>query len=170
MRHPVQKTTFDSKRYQCHPNSNLWCQSPTNNSQCQHLKTNININTLSTIGSSPFITTPVITSNLSSITAHIDYSSAHSNIDSTSWSFNIMQLNFKGLRDKLQEILRFMQMNNVLVAALQETKLSQLCSLTAAEYNIARKDRMLNRGGGLPFIIPFNTVWHFHLRRLLRTM
>ena len=77
-----------------------------------------NINTLSTIGSSPFITTPVIFSNLSSITAHVDYSATPTNIDSTSLSFNIMQMNCNGLRDKLQEILRFMQMNNVLVAAL----------------------------------------------------
>ena len=46
-----------------------------------------------------------------------------------------------------------MQMNNVLVAALQETKLSQLCSLTAPEYNIVSKDRMSNRGGGFAFLI-----------------
>ena len=64
-----------------------------------------------------------------------------------------MQLNCNGLRDKLQEILRFMQMNNILVAALQETNLSQLCSLTAPEYNIVRKDRMSNRGGGFAFLI-----------------
>ena len=104
-----------------------------------------NINTLSTIGSSPFITAPVITSNLSSITAHVDCLATPTNIDSTSLSFNIMQLNCNGLRDKLQEILRFMQMN--------KTKLSQLCSLTAPGYNIVRKDRMSNGEGGLAFLI-----------------
>ena len=39
-----------------------------------------------------------------------------------------------------------------IVAALQETKLSQLCSLTAPEYNIVRKD-MSNSGGGLALLI-----------------
>ena len=99
-----------------------------------------NISTLSTIRSSPFITTPVITSNLSSIKAHVDCSATPTNIDSTSLSFNIMQLNCNGLRDKLQEILRFMQMNNVLVAALQETKFSELCSLTAPGFIIGSKE------------------------------
>ena len=54
-------------------------------------------------------------------------------------------MNFNGLRDKLQEILRSMQINNVLVAAFKETKLSQLCNLTIPGYIIVRKDRMSNR-------------------------
>ena len=56
-----------------------------------------------------------------------------------------MQLTCSGLKGKLQAIiLRFMQMNNVLVDAAHETKLSKLC-LTAPRYNTVMKDRMTNR-------------------------
>ena len=136
-----------------------------------HINITSNINTLSTIGSSPFITTPLINSNLSSITAHVDCSATPTNIDSTSLYFNIMQLNCNGLRDKLQEILRFMQIYNVLVAALQESKISKLCSLTAPGYNIVSKDRM-SEEETLPslYIIPFNTVWHLYLHPLFMTL
>ena len=43
-----------------------------------------------------------------------------------------------------------MQMNNVVVPALQETKLSQLCSLTAPGYNIVRNDRTCLFGMYIP--------------------
>ena len=69
-------------------------------------------NILSTIGSSPFITTKVITGILLSTTAHVDCSATPTNMDSTSLSFIIMQLNCNGLRDKLLEILAFIQITN----------------------------------------------------------
>lgn len=45
-----------------------------------------------------------------------------------------------------------MEKNNILVAAIQETKLISIFSVDVSNYTIVRKDRG-RAGGGVPFII-----------------
>ncbi|XP_046802955.1 uncharacterized protein LOC124418958 [Lucilia cuprina] len=71
---------------------------------------------------------------------------------------SILQFNCNGLQSKLPEITRFMQLNNIVVAAVQETKLTSNSSLHSCNgYNVLRKDRTRSNGGGIAFII-HNTV------------
>ncbi|XP_065363210.1 uncharacterized protein LOC135956600 [Calliphora vicina] len=71
---------------------------------------------------------------------------------------SILQLNCNGLQGKISEITRFMRQHNIVVAAVQETKLTSNSSLQSCNgYNVLRKDRTRGNGGGIAFII-HNTV------------
>ena len=53
-----------------------------------------------------------------------------------------------------------MHNNNIKIAAIQETKLHSECPITSSEnYNIVRKDRERNNGGGLAFILEQNAKY-----------
>lgn len=66
----------------------------------------------------------------------------------------ILQYNCNGLRDKLQEILHFMDSNNILIAALQETKLTARSHISTPNHAIVRLDRDRGGiGGGIAFLI-----------------
>ncbi|KAF8766379.1 putative RNA-directed DNA polymerase like protein [Argiope bruennichi] len=73
-------------------------------------------------------------------------------------TLRILQCNINGLttlatRAKLDQLLKFAELNNVQVIALQETKLKVTSSLKYRGYNIFRKDRTTKSGGGLAFLI-----------------
>ncbi|XP_065358671.1 uncharacterized protein LOC135952586 [Calliphora vicina] len=71
---------------------------------------------------------------------------------------SILQFNCNGLQGKISEITRFMRQHNIVVAAVQETKLTSNSSLQSCNgYNVLRKDRTRGNGGGIAFII-HNTV------------
>lgn len=68
-------------------------------------------------------------------------------------SLNILQLNCNGLRSKLDEIVHFMEKNDVLIATIQETKLNLNVNVSLPNYTIVRRDRVTDQGGGLAFIV-----------------
>ncbi|KAF8766539.1 putative RNA-directed DNA polymerase like protein [Argiope bruennichi] len=73
-------------------------------------------------------------------------------------TLKILQCNINGLTTlattaKLDQLLKFAELNNVQVIALQETKLKVTSSLKIRGYNIFRKDRTTKSGGGLAFLI-----------------
>ncbi len=68
-------------------------------------------------------------------------------------SINLLQWNCNGLRGKIDELILYMDNNDIKVAALQETKLGRLAKLRNPDnYVIVRKDRT-NFGDGLAFLI-----------------
>ncbi|XP_065354415.1 uncharacterized protein LOC135948892 [Calliphora vicina] len=76
---------------------------------------------------------------------------------------SILQFNCNGLQGKISEITRFMRQHNIVVAAVQETKLTSNSSLQSCNrYNVLRKDRTRGNGGGIAFII-HNTVQYLSL-------
>jgi hypothetical protein len=55
---------------------------------------------------------------------------------------------------KTEELLHYMEKNNILIAALQETKLtSKSKPKKTPNYTFVRKDRGVNKGGGVAFLI-----------------
>ena len=66
---------------------------------------------------------------------------------------NILQYNINGLTKKRDDLLHYLGKNNIPVAALQETKLSDRSKLSKLpNYTLVRKDRT-NKGGGLAFMV-----------------
>lgn len=66
----------------------------------------------------------------------------------------ILQFNCNGITNKIDEIVKFMEDNDILLAAIQETKLTHRSKLTnIGQFSLVRKDRGSNKGGGLAFII-----------------
>ncbi|XP_059220243.1 uncharacterized protein LOC131995533 [Stomoxys calcitrans] len=64
-----------------------------------------------------------------------------------SGNVSFLQLNCNGLRGKIDEIVDFMSRKSISVAAIQETKLTNTCSLHSCHgYNVLRKDRSRNGG------------------------
>ena len=71
-------------------------------------------------------------------------------------SFKILQLNINGLGSKLAELMDFLHQNSIMVACIQETKLSPKSSLKdgdLGDYSIIRRDRPGGRGGGIAFLV-----------------
>ena len=71
-------------------------------------------------------------------------------------TFKILQLNINGLSSKAAELIDFMQSNAIMVACLQETKLSSKSALKdddLGDYSIIRRDRPAGRGGGIAFLV-----------------
>ena len=65
----------------------------------------------------------------------------------------ILQYNINGIQNKLDELLHYMEANDIKIAALQETKLtSKSKEPKTPNYTLIRKDRGSN-GGGLAFLI-----------------
>lgn len=85
-------------------------------------------------------------SNISSQTLHVH------NVNIT--DFKILQFNCNGLSQKLDEILQYIGSNNIFIAAVQETRLTERSNLSSRDnFTILRKDRGKNTGGGLAFIL-----------------
>ena len=73
-------------------------------------------------------------------------------------SFNILQHNIKGIAGKINELSVNLKQNNVMIAAIQETKLSSKSKIKPIpNYSLIRKDRGKDKEGELAFII-HNTV------------
>ena len=71
-----------------------------------------------------------------------------------------MQFNCNGLRNKIADITNFMHNNKIRIATIQETKLPRVCPITSSgNYNIVRKDRERDNGGGLAFILERNVKY-----------
>ena len=65
-------------------------------------------------------------------------------------TFNVLQLNAKGIGNKLTELEVVLERNKVKVAAIQESKLSPKSKNTCMQnYTAVRKDRSHGQGGGL---------------------
>ena len=74
--------------------------------------------------------------------------------DNQDHGFLILQWNCNGISRKLTEVTNFMDKKGILIAALQETKLTSRNPLScSASYSVIRQDRERNKGGGLAFII-----------------
>ena len=66
----------------------------------------------------------------------------------------ILQFNCNGIKNKQTELAKWLHDEKVLIAALQETKLTDKSSpIDIPGYSIERKDRGSNKGGGLAFLI-----------------
>ena len=69
-------------------------------------------------------------------------------------NLNILQYNINGISGKLDELLHFMEKDNIKIAAIQETKLTDKSKLpNINNFNMVRKDRGVNKGGGVAFLI-----------------
>ncbi|MCP3662402.1 MAG: hypothetical protein GY696_07890, partial [Gammaproteobacteria bacterium] len=67
---------------------------------------------------------------------------------------NILQYNINGISGKLDELLHYMNKNDIMIAALQETKLTSKSNTKKTPgYTMLRKDRGSDKGGGLAFLI-----------------
>ena len=68
-------------------------------------------------------------------------------------TFNILQWNANGIGNKQPELSTFLEMHNVKVAAIQESKLTtQLRSPITQNYTLVWQDRRICPGGGLQFL------------------
>ena len=68
--------------------------------------------------------------------------------------FKILQWNCNGLSRKIKEVTDFMDKRRILIAALQETKLTNRNPIScSSSYSIIRQDRERDKGGGLAFLI-----------------
>lgn len=66
----------------------------------------------------------------------------------------ILQYNCNGLRGNIHDILRFMEKHNILIAAIQETKMTVRANITTLNHSLVRLDRERGGiGGGLAFLI-----------------
>ena len=71
--------------------------------------------------------------------------------------FKILQFNCNGLRNKVTEILNWMNKKDIKIAAFQETKLSEKVQLSdLGDFILIRKDRLKDTGGGIAFLIHKN--------------
>ena len=69
-------------------------------------------------------------------------------------NLNILQLNINGIGNKLEELKLFLNKNDIHIAAIQETKLTEKSKAPEIKnYTMLRKDRGTNKGGGLAFFI-----------------
>ena len=69
-------------------------------------------------------------------------------------NLRLLQYNINGTASKLDELLHYLDKNNIKVAAIQETKLTiKSSTLNTKNYTLVRKDRGKNKGGGLAFLI-----------------
>ena len=74
--------------------------------------------------------------------------------DSNNTNLNLLQINLNGIKGKISELLHLMSTNNIHIAAIQETKLTEKSNINVTQdYKLIRKDRGRNKGGGLAFII-----------------
>lgn len=75
-------------------------------------------------------------------------------------SFKVLQFNCNGIIGKIDEILKFMNDNEIKLAAIQETKLNEKSQFPSIKsgYTILRKDRV-DAGGGLAFIIENSVLY-----------
>ena len=72
-------------------------------------------------------------------------------------NFKLLQFNCNGLRNKIIEILNFLKDNNFKIAAFQESKLNENTVLPElGDFELIRKDRTKDAGGGLAFLIHKN--------------
>lgn len=72
----------------------------------------------------------------------------------------MLQFNCNGLTGKVDEITHFMETNNILLGAIQESKLTKNSSLSSrGNFSIIRKDRPQGKGGGLALIV-HNSLIH----------
>ena len=73
---------------------------------------------------------------------------------STPTPFRVMQFNINGLAGKIMELVHFLVQNDIMVAAIQESKLNSRSRLPRCPgYTVIRKDRERDRGGGLAFLV-----------------
>ena len=69
-------------------------------------------------------------------------------------NLKILQFNCNGIKNKIDELLTFMSTNDILIAAIQETKLTdKATSPKTPNFSFERKDRGKDKGGGLAFLI-----------------
>ena len=68
--------------------------------------------------------------------------------------FKVLQYNINGVNSKTEELLNLMEVDKILVAAIQETKLtSKSKPKSTPNYTFIRKDRIGKQGGGLAFLV-----------------
>ena len=73
---------------------------------------------------------------------------------SNSSTLNILQHNTNGITSKIHEILHYMEKHDIKIGAIQETKLTgKSKQLKTPNYTFVRKDRGVNKGGGLAFLV-----------------
>ena len=74
--------------------------------------------------------------------------------DVNNCNLNILQYNINGISGKLDELLHFIEKEDIKIAAIQETKLTKKSVLpNINNFNLVRKDRGTNKGGGVAFLV-----------------
>ena len=74
--------------------------------------------------------------------------------DNISDHLTILQYNINGIQSKIDELLNYMDTNNIKIAAIQETKLTNKSKQPKTKnYTFLRKDRGKDKGGGLAFLV-----------------
>lgn len=67
----------------------------------------------------------------------------------TEYELRVLQFNINGLNNKWEVLIAFLKENNIKIAAIQETKLTEKSKLgQAGDFTLIRKDRGHNKGGG----------------------
>ncbi len=67
---------------------------------------------------------------------------------------NLLQYNINGITGKIEELLHYMEKKDIKIGAIQETKLTAKSKkLKTPNYTFVRKDRGVNKGGGLAFLV-----------------
>ena len=75
-------------------------------------------------------------------------------VNDSNFKTRILQFNCNGIKNKQTELAKWLHDEKVLIAALQDTKLTDKSPpLDIPGYAIERKDRGRNKGGGLAFLI-----------------
>ena len=70
------------------------------------------------------------------------------------YNTQVLQWNINGIQNKLDELLHHMENSKILIAAIQETKLTRLSKeRKTPNYTFVRQDRGRDKGGGLAFLI-----------------
>ena len=64
-----------------------------------------------------------------------------------------MQFNCNGIKNKLTEVLAFIEKYDILIVGLQETKLTNKSKINTPNYTLVRKDRKTDKGGGVAFLV-----------------
>ncbi len=70
------------------------------------------------------------------------------------YNTKLLQYNINGISSKLDELLHYMENKKILIAAIQETKLTSKSNHPKTpNYTFVRQDRGVNKGGGLAFLV-----------------
>lgn len=81
-------------------------------------------------------------------------------------SFKILQWNCNGLRGCIQELLNFMNIHEIKVAALQETKMTSTANISTPNHSLIRLDRERGgTGGRIAFLI--HNSFQYSIKQLI---
>ncbi len=85
-------------------------------------------------------------------------------LPNSGYNSRILQYNINGIIGKIDELLHYMEYKKILIAAIQETKMTDKSkSINTPNYTFVRQDRGTDKGGGLAFLVHKDV--HFTLEK-----